>query len=507
MDSGIRPASIRSAVYETHIVMKTPTTTAIPREPRLGIGMECLDRDLWDYVPALPHLKELGVRRARLQSGWAKTEREKGVYDFAWLDKIVGDLVAIGVEPWISLSYGNPLYAAPEEGEQTYTGQKMFPLRSKVGAEAWRNYVVAIVRRYRDRVHIWEIWNEPDVSAFLTVPEGGSWAAEYARLVRFTAPIVRAEQPEARIAVCTAAGPGTGGPRAADLFAQMIGDCADIYSFHAYEAIPERISAEARSAFYAAIRRHAPKVEFWRGEAGLSSVKAGRGALMWLPGLSEATQARWMSRHLVRDLAAPDLSFTSWFHLSFFEHFSHTCTYNYGVLRTGDYSPKPSFFVLQRIRNLFDDGHCRPDASASLILHAARLNGPDGEEQPPLQQTLAAGAAVYAFRRNGFPLFAVSAIWPAYREMEPVKVDATFFDGGADAPQRTTWREPVLLDLLDGSVTPLRPFENGFRVSFDLVHHIRVVTEAAALSGSGTSDLLGGPPAGAAAASIQANHE
>ena len=28
---------------------------------RLGIGLECLDRDLWDIKPALGALKELGV--------------------------------------------------------------------------------------------------------------------------------------------------------------------------------------------------------------------------------------------------------------------------------------------------------------------------------------------------------------------------------------------------------------------------------------------------------------
>ena len=47
----------------------------------------------------MPALAALGVRRVRLQSGWARTERSRGSYDFAWLDGIVGDLAAIGVEP------------------------------------------------------------------------------------------------------------------------------------------------------------------------------------------------------------------------------------------------------------------------------------------------------------------------------------------------------------------------------------------------------------------------
>ena len=154
-------------------------------EPRLGVGMECLDRGLWNHVPAMPHLKELGIKRVRLQSGWARTEKEKGRYDFAWLDKIIEDLSSIGVEPWISLSYGNPLYAVPEEGKQDATGQKMFPMRSEAGSAAWRAYVTATVTRYKGRVKTWEIWNEPDCSAFLQVPKGSCWEEEYAKLVRY----------------------------------------------------------------------------------------------------------------------------------------------------------------------------------------------------------------------------------------------------------------------------------------------------------------------------------
>ena len=475
-----RRTAVNAPVTESCSPMPQQSSSSPSAAPRLGVGMECLDRALWDHRPALPSLATLGVRRVRLQSGWARTERERGVLDFSWLDGIVGDLAAIGVEPWISLSYGNPLYGATPEAAADYTGQSVFPLQNEETAAAWKRYVAAIVRRYRDRVRVWEIWNESDVSVFLKVAAGGNWAAEYARLVRLTAPIVRAAAPEARIAVCTAAGPGMGGARAAALFAQGIGDCADIYSFHAYEAVPEQFSPAARSAFYAAIRRYAPKIEFWRGEAGISSVAAGKGALMWLP-LSEEMQARWMSRHLVRDLADPDLAFTSWFHLASFRHFSGKCTYHYGVVREGDFSPKPSFHVLRRIASLFDDGRCAPDASTSLALHAARL--PDGTEQPPQRQALAAGAAVHAFRRNGFPLFAATALWPAHEAMPPVRVDATLFDGGAAAPEHAVWREPVLLDLLDGTVAPLTPFGDGFRVSFDLANHVRVVTERDALVG------------------------
>lgn len=465
------PPSLRSAPLLAAFLAVSAVFSSFAAEPRLGVGMECLDRDLWDHAPAMPHLKELGIKRVRLQSGWARTEKEKGVYDFSWLDKVVDDLAAIGVEPWISLSYGNPIYADPSEGEQDYTGQKMFPMRGPAGEAAWKAYVTAIVSRYRDRVRIWEIWNEPDVVFFLKVPEGSSWHAEYARLVRTTAACVRAVQPDARIVACTAAGPCSGDRRAADLFEQEgVADCVDIYSFHAYQAIPELMSPASGAAFYASVRRNAPKVEFWRGEAGISSVKSGFGALSELP-LSEEMQARWMSRHLVRDLADPQISFTSWFHLSAFEHFSHTRTYHYGVLREKDFSHKPSFDVLKRIRQFFDDGLVAPDATASLTLRT--LPGATSEEQ-----ALATSAPVYVFRRNGLPMFAVTATWPAHEGMKPIKVNATIFTGVSSGE----WKDPVLFDLVDGGVRRLKPSADGLRVQFELANHVRVVTEAAALA-------------------------
>ena len=460
------------------------------REPRLGVGMECLDRNLWDHAPAMAGLKELGIKRVRLQTGWARTEKEKGRYDFEWLDKVVSDLESIGVTPWMSLSYGNPLYAAPEEGEQDYTGQKMFPMRSEAGKAAWKAYVTAIVKRYGRRVCAWEIWNEPDVKFFLKVPEGSSWAKEYAEFVRFTSGIVKSVQPDAVVAACTACGPGANGT--VELFSQGIADSVDVYSFHAYTAIPEQMTPAVGKAFYSAVRRRAPNIRFWRGEAGISSVKSGFGALSELP-LSEEMQARWMSRHLVRDMADPDISFTSWFHLSSFEHFTHTRTYHYGVLRDGDFSPKPSFFVLKRIREFFDDGRCEPDSSACLVLR------PAGKGVSHAGQALAAGASVYGFRRNGLPMFAFTSSWPADEAMEPVDVEASLFTGDMSA-----WREPVVFDLVDGSVA--RPSPNGAKLRLKLENHVKIVAEAAALAPYVEAKLPAAAPA-TPAHSAQNDHE
>lgn len=479
------------------VVDKTvsPMQLRKPSVGRLGIGMECLDRDLWDPVPAYASLRELGIRRARLQSGWARTEKRKGVYDFGWMDAVVSNLVAIGVEPWISLSYGNPLYAAACDGEQDYTGQKMNPLHSEEGLSAWKAYVRTIVSRYRDRVRVWEVWNEPDVRFFFKVPDGASWAEEYVRLLKETSETIRSVQPEARICAQTASGPDGREALSADLFKRGAGKYADIYAFHAYRALPEGFSQQERDAFYGAVRRQAPHIRFWRGEAGLSSQKSGRGALCELP-LSEDMQARWIGRHLVRDLADPEIDFTSYFHLFDFDHYTHEVTYHYGVLRDKDYSRKPSFDVLRRVKAYFDDGNTFPDATVSLTLMARSDDSAD--------EALAAGAAVYAFRRKGLPFFAFTSKAPATREEPPVPVKARAYFGTPDG----AWHEPVLFDLADGTVTPLELTDDWPApwLAVDLRNHIQVITEAAALT-SGVPPTATQPPAPSILRKKQANHE
>lgn len=60
------------------------------------LGCETLDRDYMNFEEYKEHVAPLGIKIVRLQGGWAKCERQRGVYDFAWLDRIVDYLAAEG---------------------------------------------------------------------------------------------------------------------------------------------------------------------------------------------------------------------------------------------------------------------------------------------------------------------------------------------------------------------------------------------------------------------------
>ena len=168
-------AAFAFAVASLNAAVSVPTETTGIQLPKLGtikpraaseiasspwsIGGETLDRDYADYSKYKSYLGPLGAKGLRLQAGWAKCEKVKGVYDFAWLDVVIDVAISQGVRPWLELSYGNTLY---EGGGDTGLGGG-FP-SSVEGLAAWDRWARALVERYKERVLEWEIWNEPDLN-------------------------------------------------------------------------------------------------------------------------------------------------------------------------------------------------------------------------------------------------------------------------------------------------------------------------------------------------------
>ena len=443
-----------------------------PGRGRLGIGMECLDRDLWEYRPALPGLIELGIRFARLQSGWAKTEKTPGVYDFVWLDEQVDALLAAGVEPWLSLSYGNPLYVEGAQ-ERRADGLAHNPLHSPRGLRGWCAYVQAAVEHFRDRIHCFEIWNEPDVSIFFPTAGGeGDWCRQYYDLVRHTVPIIRETAPAAQIVVVTGGGTGANARGCARLLELGIGALADVYAFHAYSYTPERFDALSRNAFYNLFRRRAPGMKIWRGEAGIASYhdEGTQEALCDYP-VNETIQLRWIGRHLIRDLGDPVLGLTSCFHLSDFLHFSGSCHYYFGMLRGGDCSRKPAFYLLQFLKRFLDDGAAVPDSSFYMEC------GDVTRWTHRLPESLLFDVEVVPFRRNDAPVFAYWHRTSVWKEMAPAQVWENSFTGVSDG----RWLQPVVVDPCTRNVYSLSLREGEERLRIPLLNRPLLLMEAEAL--------------------------
>lgn len=139
-------------------VIKPKKSTEINKS-KIGLGFEKLDRNVFDPEKAYDKVCDCGVKYARIQSGWQRTEKEKGVYDFKWLDSIIDNLFKRGIEAWICLCYGNDLYS---ESTKSIYGAVCPPIFTEIERKAWINYVKAVAEGYK-KVKYFEVWNAPTV--------------------------------------------------------------------------------------------------------------------------------------------------------------------------------------------------------------------------------------------------------------------------------------------------------------------------------------------------------
>lgn len=256
------------------------------------IGCETLDRDFADYDQYKEYLNPLGIKRLRLQAGWAKTEKVKGQYDWAWLDHIVNDAVQRGLQPWLQFSYGNSIY----EGGGGINLAAGVPL-SEEALAAWDKWVAAMVIRYKDKVRNWEVWNEPNFGDNLyNTPD------KAAALNIRTAEIVRKIQPDAIISGLAF---GHIDLEYADAFFKAIHAAGklqlfDNMTYHDYVYNPDSHYPKEMK-LKAILEKYAPEMPLRQGENGAPSGPRLGGALGdydW----SELSQAKWNTRRMLGDL-------------------------------------------------------------------------------------------------------------------------------------------------------------------------------------------------------------
>ena len=313
-----------------------------------SIGGETLDRDFGVYANYKKFLGPLGAKGIRLQAGWAKCERKPGVYDFAWLDEVVNDAVAQGVQPWLEVSYGNKLY--PDGGG---TGLGGALPKSPQALTAWDNWVRAVVRRYQDRVNEWEVWNEPDL--------GPSPAEEYAEFFIRTAEVIRAEQPKARIYALALAHKV---PYAESFLARVHqhGKLAfiDAITVHSYPYNPD--DTRNIDQLRAIIARHDHPIAVRQGETGATSKFQENFALKKLP-MTETIQTKWNLRRMLAH-HGKDVPFNLFTMIDLHYRWGGKLDMNYkGLLasredQTVAYA-KPAYFAAQNVFSIFDDSLVR----------------------------------------------------------------------------------------------------------------------------------------------------
>ena len=447
----------------------------------IGIGYETLDRDTFDPRLTYELMKNSGVKWARMQTGWIKCEKEKGVYDFKWLDETVDSLLAIGIQPWLSVSFGNPLYT-PVEGYADYAekhlGEKVpSTVRGYVGevpmyhgkeaVKGWKNYLAAMTKHFKGRVTHWEIWNEPNTAPY------GFWktynlykdcnrsefekkcAEHYVELVRISSEEIRKADPDAKI---------IGGSISLSLDACFfmrnmvnagLAKYIDILTFHPYGTNPE-FGLEVRydNIRYELDTHGGSHIKIWQGETGMPTIQR-----MGLSSGNEYVQAKFLTRRYTSDFKI-GCEMSSYFMVIDKQNYNERTgekVCGMGVLKcTG--SPKLSYQALQSMGYLFDSAEKAEDLYIRINIHGT----------PLMSHLRHISMVTNKFRRNGVPVFSYHVPENPEMSLEPGIIDIQLW-----IDEKDKLENPVLIDPIRGNVYEIKEVESckrGFKyppVGFD----------------------------------------
>ena len=402
------------------------------------IGCETLDRDFADYDQYKEYLNPLGIKRLRLQAGWAKTERVKGEYNWAWLDHIVNDALDRGLVPWLQTSYGNPLYKGGG-GDNLGAGMP----QSEEALTAYYKWVTAMVTRYKDKVVNWEVWNEPNFGDN-TVNTPEITAAFNIK----TAEAIKKVQPNAIISGLSL---GHFNYDYVDRFFKYIGErkkmmLFDNMTYHDYVYNPDANYHAVYLIRTLLDKYGGAQVKLRQGENGAPSEGgAGRGALGdydW----TELSQAKWDTRRMLGNLGHDvECSIFGIVEMAYTNGPISRLNYK-GILQSDSTKkvkrPKLAYYALQHVTAIFDNSLTRiSDLSSTHNIDGA------GEAGHRYSTGTDHSVSVYGYRNNstGQHVYTVWMDAAIPTNNNPVKrLNLSF--------SNAQFTQPVLVDIISGSV-------------------------------------------------------
>jgi len=299
-----------------------------------------MDRDYTIYENWKNYLGPLGMKKARLQAGWAKVERAPGVYHWDWLDRIVFDMAAQGVEPWMCLCYGNSLYSPGgiRLGAALPADEKAL--------RAWDRWVRGVVARYGEVIDEWEVWNEPNNKK--NSPE------LYSRFFIRTATQIRSVQRKSKILAIAQAGVDA---RWADRFLAAVSregrlDLIDQVTYHPYSRNPDA-SYPAVERYRKTVARYSDRITIRQGENGCPSERRRTKALSGYP-WTEVSQSKWALRRLLGDLGRDiPSSYFAIMDMKYPDEMNRKGLLKSREDQTVEYA-KPAYHALQNLAAVFD---------------------------------------------------------------------------------------------------------------------------------------------------------
>jgi hypothetical protein len=292
------------------------TNLPLPRDPRLPWSERWWTR-----------IVDSGVKWVRLgqyensseKTSWDWVEQHPGEYTVRpEVDEAIRSLSDNGIAIELQLCYGNSLYqgdpatrprrsepAPPGVGDEDHPASSIFNgVKSEDEMRGFLNYARFMVNRYKDRIHYWEFWNEPNIGYWQPKVESHEGRAakgeEYGRALCRVADAVHEADPKSKVIFG-----GTSEIDAAFALAAL-SQCPskiDVMAYHSYPGYGRNEPPETQDALEGAdlfresvlrmpgVRRD---IEFWENE--WNTIPS------WADS-SESVQAKYLPRFFLQALS------------------------------------------------------------------------------------------------------------------------------------------------------------------------------------------------------------
>ena len=277
---GVASFCLLLAMLATRAPLATIARAALRLSPtvpdQLGVNIHFTDPQPGE----MKMLAGAGFKFVRMDLDWARTERERGVYDFAPYERLLDELDRHGIRALLILDYANPLY---DDNRSPDTDE---------GRAAFAKWAAAAVTKFKGRGVLWEMYNEPNITPFWRPKPN---VENYIKLALETGKAIRAAAPaEAYV------GPATSGidlPFLEACFKAGLLEYWDAVSVHPYRQVDPESAEEDYRSLRLLIARHAPQgktIPILSGEWGYSAVWAG---------VDEDRQAKLLARQWLFNLS------------------------------------------------------------------------------------------------------------------------------------------------------------------------------------------------------------
>lgn len=193
---------------------------------------------------------------------WPSLEPAKGKWDFRKLDRYLAMAKLTGVEILLPLGL-SPAWASARPAEKAAYGPGNAAEPRDMAD--WRNYVRTVGERYKGRVRLYEIWNEPNDKTFFS-----GTAANLVELTRIASEELKRIDPDIRLVSPSVTGGGKEVNWLDDFLRLGGGAYVDVIGYHFYVAHtkPEAMLENINEVRRVMVKHGVAKKPLWNTETG-----------------------------------------------------------------------------------------------------------------------------------------------------------------------------------------------------------------------------------------------